>query len=481
MSNVGLLIVDDEPFMRSALSRALKRCRCRIITAGDGAEAITIVKDHRESSLAVAIVDLRMPGIGGLELLAEIKRRSPDTQVLILTGRGTIRDAVQAMRLGASDFLEKPFDPGTLHEKVGAALRIWEAKRSAALSKQKPGQAALRPNLIGESEATRLLRDMARRLATNDALVLIQGESGTGKEQFARAIHLEGGRAPEPFLPIDTSALSPAVIESELFGHAKGGFTGAHSAREGLLRAAGRGTVFLDEIGDLPLPLQTRLLRVLQDREVRPVGSDKVQPVEARLIAATNKDLVAAISRGEFREDLYHRLNVVTVTMPPLRDRRDDIPLLTEHFMERFRPERPAVMGISEEASAALAAYDWPGNVRELENAVLRAFVMGTSDLIQATDLPLPIAEAASAAGLAPHDDCPVGQAFQPVDRLESRSHIGRIEQPDSIAPGTLAAHERQAIAAALEKSKGKRSEAAAILNIGVATLYRKIKKYRIN
>lgn len=398
MDNSRLLIVDDEASMRSALRRALRHRDYGITTAGDGREALAILDRHPVGTFAVAILDLCMPRMNGLDVLTEIKRRSPDTQVLILTGQGTIGDAVRAMRLGADDFLEKPFDPDALRERVRTAHRIWCAKRSPVACGRSSVFTDASQGLIGESEQMQHIRCMVRQVADSEATLLIQGESGTGKEQLAKAIHFGGDRTGEPFVPIDLSSISATVIESGLFGHTKGAFTSAASDREGLLRAAGKGTVFLDEIGELPLNMQTRLLRVLQEREVRPVGSEETLPIEARLIVATNKDLASAVKRKEFREDLYHRLNVVELTMPPLRERTEDISLLAQHFLLKYRDERPTVEGITDEALALLGEYSWPGNVRELENAILRAMVVGTSEFIGISDLPLHVTRSSTGA-----------------------------------------------------------------------------------
>jgi len=456
--------------MRSALRRALRHLDYGITTAGDGREALAILDRHPAGTFAVAIVDLCMPHMNGLDVLTEIKRRSPDTQVLILTGQGTIGDAVRAMRLGADDFLEKPFDPDALRERVRTAHRIWCAKRSPVACSRSSGFTDAFQGLIGESEQMQHIRCMARQVADSEATLLIQGESGTGKEQLAKAIHFGGNRAGNPFVPIDMSSISVTVIESELFGHTKGAFTSASRDREGLLRAAGKGTVFLDEIGELPLNMQTRLLRVLQEREVRPVGSEKMLPIEARLIVATNKDLASAVKRKEFREDLYHRLNVVELTMPPLRERTEDISLLAQHFLLKYRDERPTVEGIADEALALLSEYNWPGNVRELENAILRAVVVGTSELIGISDLPLHVTRSSTGAtGLGPRRSA------------QAEACGSNAASADSLpATDTLASYEREAIITALEKSGGNRERAAKLLDIGVATLYRKLKRYHI-
>lgn len=475
MAVVKLLIVDDEASMRSALTRALRCQDCDITVAADGAEAVAILEQQLPVEFSVAIVDLCMPQMDGLELLVEIRRRSPATQVLILTGKGTVADAVRAMRLGADDFLEKPFDPDVLRKRVRTAQRLWSVKRTPAQPCSSGDPVDGFQNLLGQSPRMQRIRRLAQRLGVSDAMLLIQGESGTGKEQFARAVHFGGKRSRDPLVAIDLASISPTILESELFGHAKGAFTNAIGAREGLIRSAGKGTVFLDEIGELPLNMQTTLLRVIQEREVRPVGNEAVLPVEARLIAATNRNLADAVRRGEFREDLYHRLNVIEVTLPRLRDRKEDIPALAERFLAKFNDERPAVTEISDDALALLTEHDWPGNVRELENAVLRALVVGTSEVIEVKDLPLQVRESIAGGPLS-------GSTARPPDKSGFHSargsESGTVER--SSAVGTLASHERDAIVAALEETDGNRRRAAEILDIGVATLYRKLKRYDI-
>ena len=465
MGQGTILIVDDEPAMRSALRRALGHRHYAFVMAGSGGEALAAFEGCANGEIAVAVVDLRMPDMNGLQVLVGIKRRSPETRVLLLTGHATIPIAVQAMRCGADDFLEKPFVLDALRERVRAAARAWAVRRPPDTLTEPPCREQRSINLVGESAKMRHLRQLARQLSGSEAVLLIEGESGTGKEEFAKAVHCSGPRASDPFVPIDMSTLGGPVIESELFGHVKGAFTGAESTRKGMLRAARKGTVLLDEIGDLPLNMQTKLLRVLQERVARPVGSEEAFAVEARLIAATNKDLSAAVTRGEFREDLYHRLNVVSVAMPPLRERKADILLLAQRFLSKYGNERPTVSGISQEAEAALVAYDWPGNVRELENAILRALIMGGSELIQIADLPASVT--AGAGGLC--------RRVPQADKDEFAE-----SPPREPRDGTLASREQQAIIEALEHANGNRARAAEILEIGIATLYRKMRRYQI-
>jgi len=445
--------------MAAALARALRRTDREVVCALSGDDACATIEQRSPATLAVAIVDLHMPGVDGFEVLARLKRSSPATQVLILTGHGTIAAAVRAMRLGAADFLEKPFDDDVLCARVQMAQRVWHAAVARDGLADRCHAASGDEFLIGCSSAIRAVRRVVAQMSGSAATVLVEGESGTGKEQFAQAVHFGGRRAGDPFVVVDCSALSPTVVESELFGHAKGAFTGAEHERAGLFRAAAGGTVFLDEIGDLPASTQAKLLRVLQERQVRPIGSETVHPLRARFIAATNRDLRKAAECGDFRNDLYHRLNVVTVLMPPLRARRADIPLLVEHFLQKYGAERPALRGITDEALAVLRAYDWPGNVRELENAVLRAIVLGTSNMIETCDLPPQLILPRTPPGSG-ETQC----------RADARVNMG-----------TLANSEDAAIRAALTRTHGNRTRAAAILGIGVATLYRKLKKYGIS
>jgi DNA-binding NtrC family response regulator len=461
-----LLVVDDEPLMRSALFRTLKQRDHEITLANDGIDAVAILERSPPDTFGAAIIDLNMPRMNGHELLGEIKRRCPATQVIILTGTGTIDDAVRAMRAGADDFLLKPYDPYSLRERVRAAEHVWSVKRMSAVEPNRDRRADAFDRFLGNSPEMRRVQALARRMGDSEATLLIQGESGTGKEEFARAVHRCGKRKSAPFVTVDLASISPDVIGSELFGHARGAFTGAVEARTGLIRSAGKGTIFFDEIGELPLGLQTTLLRVIQEHKVRPVGSEEIFPVEARVITATNRDLVEAVHEGRFRKDLYHRLNVVEVTLPPLRERKEDIPELAAHFLDKYIDERPTIQGFTSEALALLALHDWPGNVRELENAVLRAVVVGTSELIEVGDLPLQVARSIPAG--------PIGEALikAQASSQASGNAVG--------AAAALADCERDAIAAALAESHGHRKQAAEILGIGVATLYRKLKRYEI-
>jgi two-component system, NtrC family, response regulator AtoC len=388
---VRLLIVDDEQSIR-------KLC----ITVGEALGFICLEADSGESALAlleeqpvhVVLSDMVMPHMSGLEFLEKVKKLLPRTEVALMTGHGSIETAVQAMKLGAYDYITKPFSP--LEELRLFLRRMAEKVRlveeNEFLRQRMDSETAVH-GIVGSSAKIQEVLRVASRLKDTRTAVLISGESGTGKELIARAIHFRGAFANRPFVAVDCGSLVPTLIESELFGYEKGAFTGALKSKQGLFQSADTGSVFLDEIGELPLELQAKLLRVLQEKEVRPVGSNQRVKVDVRIIAATNRDLEAAYRNGTFRKDLYFRLNVVTVHVPALRERRSDIPMLVNWFCERYAPG--ADLRVSNAAMKALMNYDWPGNVRELENAIESALVLSLSDVIQPEDLPESILEKA--------------------------------------------------------------------------------------
>jgi len=441
-----ILVVDDEARIRRALERLLRRDGHEVVQAADGLEAL---EKCRQESFNLAVVDLLMPRMGGLELLARMSADHPEVAVIILTGNASVESAVEAMKAGAQDYLTKPFDDGEVLERVRRACRFNELEVENQRLRAEVRERYHYENLVGSAPAMQKVFELVDRLSRADSTVLIRGESGTGKEQVARAVHFSGPRSGLPFMPVDCGAVSPSLIESELFGHEKGAFTGAHSSTPGLLRAAGGGTVFLDEVGELPGSAQAKLLRALQEREVRPVGSTEVFPIAARVIAATNRDLEAAVAAGDFREDLYYRLNVVQITVPPLRERIEDLPILARHFVSLLAAEGGGVEGLSAGALELMGGYAWPGNIRELQNAVEHAAAVGNGGVIGAEDLPERIRRAAG--------EGPGG----------SRG-----------GDGSLDSCVRRALADALRRSGGNRRKAARILGIGEATLYRKLKKY---
>ncbi len=381
-----VLVVDDEPAQRELVSGFLRRHGFDVTAAADGAAALA---RFRDTPVDLILTDQKMPGLSGLELLEAARAIDPEVAVIVMTAYGSVDSAVSAMKGGAVDYLAKPLNLDELLHRVG---RVRE--RQALLTENRELREALRERqhldgIVGESGAMQEVFSLVRRVAASDATVLIRGESGTGKELIARAIHEASARAAGPLVTVNCAALPETLLESELFGHEKGAFTGAHVARRGRFEAAHGGSLFLDEIGDLPLHLQVKLLRVLQAREIERLGSTRPIAVDVRLLAATHRDLEAEVRAGRFREDLYYRLNVVTIVVPPLRDRRADIPLLLDHFLARFaRDNGKTIRGLTREARDALLRYDYPGNVRELENLVERAVVLTRDDVVGLADLP---------------------------------------------------------------------------------------------
>jgi DNA-binding NtrC family response regulator len=444
----SLMLVDDEPAVLSALKRVFRAAPYAIHAAENGLKALDLLQEHK---IDAALVDLQMPEMSGLELLEQIRKRWPWVQVIILTGFGGVKEAVEAIQLGAVDFLQKPFENETIEARMNQIFHIWSLEQENRRLREKVQFQFGYDQLIGNSNAMLKLKKMIIQVAGSDASVLIQGETGTGKELVARAIHFHSPRGSQPFVPVDCASISETVMGSELFGHVKGAFTGAHETTKGLIRSADKGTLFLDEVGELPLAMQGKLLRAIQEKEVRPVGSSQSHQVDVRILAATNRNLEEEVAQGRFRQDLYFRLNVVVLGVPSLASRLDDIPLLTRYFIQQFATPVSSVNHLSNEALVCMNAYDWPGNVRELENVIRRAVAMGQSEGIMPQDLPESI------------------YSGQPMSA-----------DSDELRRDSLAAYELAAIRNALIKSDGHRKRAARILGIGEATLYRKLSKYQI-
>lgn len=442
---VTVLIVDDEGTTRDLCRDVVSESGLRTRTASNTEQAIDILEQF---PVDIVITDLRVPEVGGLELLKRIRESYPQVAVIVLTQYGTIEGAVEATRLGAADYVTKPFHIPELRTKLDRVVRLLEVDQENRVLREqlrtRPGFAGL----IGLSQKMQRVYRLIEKVSQHNYPVLILGESGTGKELVARSIHFSGQRRNRPFVPVDCSALVPTLIESELFGYIKGAFTGALHSKQGLMEVAGNGSLFLDEIGDLPIDLQAKLLRALQEKEVRPVGSTDRVSVEMRVIAATNRDLDAAARQGQFRQDLFFRLNVVQIKLPPLRERKGDIPLLVNSFLEKFSDEQGDTRKISEDAMARLIAYDWPGNVRELENAIERAIALGSGPILHAGDLPTNLQQGA-------REHMPQNDELLPLDELE-----------------------RRAILRALREAGGDKLAAARLLGIGKTTLYRKLKQY---
>jgi DNA-binding NtrC family response regulator len=380
------LVVDDKENMLKLFAKILAD-DYELTTAGDAGRALSLVATQE---FDVVVTDIRMPGGDGFEILQAVKSRSPDTEVVMVTAYAAIPDAVEAMKQGAYDYLQKPFDPDAVAGVVAGALKRRRLKEQAATSRaEKGGGTAAFHNLVGRSAEMREVYGLLEQAAGLDITVLLTGETGTGKELAARAIHYHSARKERRFLPVNCGALPSELVESELFGHAKGAFTGAAAARPGLFEDADGGTLFLDEVGELPLAAQVKLTRVLQEKEIRRVGDNAAVKIDVRVIAATHRDLRAEVQAGRFREDLFYRLHVFPVRLPALRDREEDIPLLASHFLEKHaRASRRELSGFDPDALLRLAGYSWPGNVRELENAVERAVAVSAGQTVAAKDLP---------------------------------------------------------------------------------------------
>jgi two-component system, NtrC family, response regulator AtoC len=446
-----LLVVDDEQSIRR-LCMTIGTTLGFVCAEAESAEVALSRLDTETPDLL--LTDLKLPTKSGVELLRHTKTMLPHTEVAIMTGHGSIESAVDAMKLGAYDYIEKPFRV----EKMRLLLqRMAEKVRLVTENEFLRERVNTEDNLDGIIGTSANIQDVLRmvgRLKDTRTPVLICGESGTGKELVARAIHFRGALAQEPFLAVDCGSLVPTLMESELFGYEKGAFTGAIKSKAGLFQAANGGTIFLDEIGELPLEMQAKLLRVLQEKEVRPVGSNEKVHVDVRVVAATNRDLEEAYRAGTFRKDLYFRLNVVTVQLPSLRERRSDIPMLTHHFLGRYA--QGAQTQVSAAAMKSLLQYDWPGNVRELENCVARAVALGDGKLIDVADLP------------------PAIRAEQP-DTPGNKS-----PEAASLSTTALAEMERMTILRVFEQANGDKALTGKMLGISRATLYRKLKRYNI-
>lgn len=386
MNGEKILVVDDEPDMLSTCKKFLERAGYMVWVAERGANALEAFQKEDHD---LVLTDLKMPGMDGMTLLREIKRRRPETVVVMFTGYGTIQDAVTAMKEGAFDFITKPFTPDQLMISVDRAVsRLRLEAENRALQEQLEDRFRF-DNVVGQSPAMQRVFGLIRKIADTQANVLISGESGTGKELIARSIHANSGRRRASFVPLNCGGLPEHLVESELFGHEKGAFTGAVSSRPGLMEHASGGTFFLDEIGDLPLNLQVKLLRVLEERSIRRVGSNREIEIDIRLISATNRDLEGMVAERRFREDLYYRVNTFVIHLPSLSERREDIPLLANHFLRHFlKATDREILGFSPEAMSLLCRHSWPGNVRELQHVAERAVALASLDHIQPADLP---------------------------------------------------------------------------------------------
>jgi len=384
-SQANILVVDDEETMRDSCQQALSQDGNRVKVAEDGSTALAMLE---KESFDLVILDLKMPGLSGMEVLEKVKEEYPEVVVVVITGYATIESAVEAMKKGAYDFIPKPFTPDSLRVIVKRALEKRRLSLENILLRTELKGRFGPEVIVGQGTSMQKVEELVRQVAPTDSTVLISGETGTGKELVARAIHSQSSRNDKPFIVVDCGGLVESLFESELFGHVKGSFTGATETKYGRFEVANGGTVFLDEIGNISMNIQTKLLRVLQEKEITRVGSSQVIKVDVRIIAATNKDLLKCVEEQTFREDMFYRLSVVPIVLPPLRERGEDIPLLANHFLKKYNEKREkSVTAISAEAMKVLTEYDWPGNVRELENVIERAVVLTKSRVIEPTDL----------------------------------------------------------------------------------------------
>jgi two-component system response regulator HydG len=442
-----ILVVEDDRPQADAVAETLERMGHTCVVVTEPRRALAILEDD---GFDLVVTDLVMHDVDGMEILRTAKRADPTAEVILVTGKGTIETAVQAMREGAYDYITKPLNVNELRDRVAKALEHRHlVRRTEQLSEQLQERFGFE-GIIGQSPSIRRVIEICRLIAPTDTTVLIEGESGTGKELVAKALHNNSPRREHNFVALNCAALSEGILESELFGHEKGAFTGALAGRKGRFEHADGGTLFLDEVGDMPIATQIKLLRVIENREIVRVGSNDPRRVDVRLVSATNQKLDELVKAGKFREDLYFRLKVVRVVLPPLRERREDIPLLTEHYLRRLAAEHgKAVAGITPEALRLLGAYDWPGNVRELINTLETMIVLSPGAVLDVGDIPAEMRPA------------------------------GHEERPEALRPGmSLEDAERLLIEQTLASTAGNRQQAASILGIGERTLYRKIKEF---
>jgi two-component system, NtrC family, response regulator AtoC len=450
----AILLVDDEPKLRAVLAIWLRRHGHAIVEAESGERALQWIESQ---SFEIALLDVALPGMSGIEVMQQLSRKDDAPTGIMMTAHGSIRSAIDAMRVGAFDYLTKPFDNEELLIVIERALEQRRLRVEVTQLREELETRYGFTDIVGISPAMRRVFQAMDKVAKTDETVLILGESGTGKELVARALHRRGSRAHGPFLAVNCSAIPATLVESEFFGHERGAFTDAKETRAGKFELARKGTIFLDEIGDLPLEAQAKLLRALQERQVTRVGSNKVIDLDVRVIAATHKDLRAAVANGTFREDLFYRLAVLPIHLPPLRDRPEDLPVLLEHLVRTFASELDTTAkAVSAEARALLAGYDWPGNIRELQNVVRRALVFAEGPVVRAADLPADI---------------------RGLDEAWPSGGDERVSMADAVAR-SVARVERGLIVSTLAECDGNRSRAADRLGINRKTLFTKMKHY---
>lgn len=452
-----ILVVDDERSMRDFLSIMLKKAGYDVTTAVDGEEADKIL--HKDI-FDLVITDLKMPKVDGLQVLKTVKELSPDTVVIVITAFASTETTVEAMKEGAYDYITKPFQNDEMKIRIRKALEKRRLSAENVLLKKELKDRAVFDNIIGKSEKMQKVFELVRKVSDSMSNILIYGESGTGKELIARAIHFNSRKKDKPFVTINCGALPEGLLESELFGHMKGSFTGAVFNKEGLFEVANGGTIFLDEVGETSPAIQVKLLRVLQDKEFKRVGGTKEIKVDVRIITATNRDLTKAVAEGKFREDLYYRLNVIPITLPPLRERADDIPLLADHFLGKFNKAlNKNVKGFLPAAMELLRSYEWRGNVRELENVIERAVALSNSEIITPECLPDILRESSRGSSAIP--------VKIPAEGLDLEALIGDIE--------------KELLLNALEKTNWIKKDAAKLLHLNFRSFRYRLDKYNLN
>jgi DNA-binding NtrC family response regulator len=445
MSKGTILCVDDEPNVLSTLRRLLESDGFLVFLASSGKDALSILE---KEDCDIALIDYLMPEMNGIELIEKIKENNYEVELIIVTAYGDVSLIVRAIKAGAYDYILKPWNSELLISTINKVVKYKTLLREKNFLNNQLKKKYGFENLVGVSSCMRKIFEIIEKVKNTDDVVLICGESGTGKEQVARAIHYSGNRKNELFLPVDCVSLSPTIIESELFGHIKGAFTGASQDNEGLLKSAGKGTIFFDEIAEIPPNIQAKLLRVIQEMSIKPVGSTKSENIEARIISATSKNLTEAIENGEFRIELFYRLNVVSIEIPPLREHKEDIPYLVNHFVDKYATDESNIKGISPEVLDVLMNYNWPGNIRQLENCIERAFTLGANELITISNL---------------------------SEEILSKKMV------EKSGLKTLAELEREQIIRTILQLKGNKRKSAEILGIAESTLYNKLKAYNID
>lgn len=482
----SVLIADDEMNIRRVLEAILRRDGYEVVTAANGDEALVGMR----RGINTVITDLKMPGLDGMGLLKRLSAEYPDVPVIMITAHGSVESAVEAVKLGAFDYVEKPFDQEQIRQIVAKAMRTHMLSRRDARPEDSASRGRFR--LVGESAAIRQVYQVVEKVADTPSTVLITGESGTGKELVARALHDNSSRRAGPFIKINCAAIPKTLMESELFGYEKGAFTGAVGSKPGRFELAHGGSLFLDEIGEIPVEMQVKLLRVLQESEFERVGGIKTIKVDVRLITATNRDLAAEITTGGFRDDLYYRLNVVPIHLPPLRERREDIPLLVDHFIARFNERlKKQIAGVAPEALDRLVSHQWPGNIRELENVVERTILFCEGSLIQLADLPGELGGTPNQAMSPPT----VAIDDRPISAATSSGSLPMVQSPSAPQPTTLPPVgeevgslkeavraetervERELIQRALDETGGNVTQAARKLQISRKSLQTKMKE----